>query len=213
MAGPDKGVKPRYHRASPADSVPGKMTHGLPSESTQTPLAYNKASPGDSAKGKAGWRQMTPSERNNWRLKHGIAPTSADPSAIGKATRAAAKEAHAKGELSEQDRRDQKIIQVRELDEAKYNTEIRDAAARRGVKSFQKREKEGGGGAFSYRAKKETFTPTPESPVGNVADRARDRIRSRKHNRNMSSLNTNTTGLQSSTFSAGLLPDTAPGNI
>ena len=88
------------------------------------PMSFSEATEGSTDRGKAGYGRMTSSERSDWKVKHGVAPTAADPSALGKATRAAAKAARAKGELSEQDQRDQKIIKVREIEEAKYDAAV-----------------------------------------------------------------------------------------
>lgn len=81
------------------------------------------------AKGTKEWSygELTEEEREGWKVKHGIAPTAADPSSYGIASRAKAKAAKARGELTDKDKRAQGIIQTREGDKAKYAADLKRA--------------------------------------------------------------------------------------
>ncbi len=73
---------------------------------------------------KAGYKTMTDSEREEYRVKNmGIAPTKTDDySAWGIARKAAADEAHSEGKMSRQDKKDQKTIDAR--DASRHNYEV-----------------------------------------------------------------------------------------
>ena len=64
---------------------------------------------------------MTQSEMDEWKTQHHIAILGPDPSAAGQAMRKAAEEAHAKGQLSDYDKREQKVLFNRQLNINKYN--------------------------------------------------------------------------------------------
>ncbi len=83
-------------------------------------LSFEKAT-GDN---KAGYNTMTDSEREDYRVKSmGIAPTKTDDySDWGIARKAAADEAHAEGNLSAQDKKNQKTIDAR--DASRHNYEV-----------------------------------------------------------------------------------------
>ena len=64
---------------------------------------------------------MTQSEMDEWKTQHHVAILGPDPSAAGQAIRKAAEEAHAKGQLSDYDKREQKLLLNRQLNANKYN--------------------------------------------------------------------------------------------
>jgi len=196
------------YRPSAYKSVYGPVKHKPAFGKKERELAdltksFNEAT-GSGAKGKAGYSRMTEDEREKWKVEHGIAPTSADPSAIGVATRAAAKSAHARGELSEKDKRSKKIITARGLDKDKYDAYIEAARARRGNKSSIEKKTTPGAGIVKSSVNESNATDTTTPTVSNVGDRIRDRIRSRK----LGNLGSNTTGFDNPMFSANLLPNT-----
>lgn len=99
--------------------------------SGQKPLTFNQASQPDTNKGRAGYSRMTQDEREKYKVAHGIAPTAADPSAGGVAEREEAKIAKSRGLLSKKEIRAKKIVKTREIDEAKYYSDIKASQAAR----------------------------------------------------------------------------------
>ena len=85
-------------------------------------LTYEQAT-GDN---KAGYASMTDSEREEYRVKSmGIAPTKTDDySDWGIARKVAADEAHSEGKMSVQDKKDQRIIDTRDMDRGKYKQKV-----------------------------------------------------------------------------------------
>lgn len=81
------------------------------------------------AKGTKEWSygELTSDEREGWKVKHGIAPTAADPSAGGVAEREEAKIAKSRGLLSKKEIRAKKVVKTREIDKAKYYAGIKAA--------------------------------------------------------------------------------------
>ena len=176
---------------------------GSPGKKEKKPPSYSEASQGSTTKGKAGYKSFTEDEREDWKVTHGIAPTSEDPSAIGQATREAAKAAHARGELSDEDRRDQGIVEVRELDEAKYNTKLEAARTARANLDSISSNKMSGSSVFANRAKEGTGFGT-SSPVAAVVSSIRSKAKLKKSRLNPS-------GFEDTVFSADLMPKTGSG--
>lgn len=112
----------------------------------------------------ASWDQMTADERDKYRVSHGIAPTAADPSKRGVATRAAAKAANAQGKLSKKEIKAEKVVKGREIDEAKYSAGVKaakTAAARAKAEAEAKAKKDKlFGGARGSKAMKKSSSRT-----------------------------------------------------
>lgn len=166
------------------------------------PPSYSEATGGSTTKGKAGYKNFTEDERADWKVNHGIAPTSEDPSAIGQAAKKAANAAHASGELSDKDRRDQGIVEVREMDETKYNAALEAARTARSSNELN-RYKMSGSSVFSNRAKEGTGFGT-SSPVAAVVSSIKSKVRRKKTRLNSS-------GFEDPVFSADLMPKTGVG--
>ncbi len=179
---------------------------GSPGKKEKKPPSYNEASGGKTTKGKAGYKDFTENEREDWKVKHGIAPTSEDPSAIGQASRAAAKAAHARGELSDKDRRDQGIIEVRELDEAKYNDMLEAARTARGNLNDTINKKKHGSAVFSGREQERSPANT-SAAVANIAGK----IRGRNSRNKAKPSRLSSPGFEDRVFSADLMPNTGDG--
>ena len=175
-------------------------------EKEKKPPSFNKFTGGNTTKGKAGYSRMTEDEREDWKVAHGIAPTSEDPSAIGQASRAAAKAAHARGELSDKDRRDQGIIEVRELDEAKYNDMLEAARTARTNMSDTGRKKPQGSRIFSGREQERSPANT-SAAVANIAGK----IRGRNSRNKAKPSRLSSPGFEDRVFSADLMPNTGDG--
>ncbi len=174
---------------------------GSSDKKAKKPLSYNEATGGKTTKGKAGYKKFTEDEREDWKVAHGIAPTSEDPSAIGQATREAAKAAHARGELSDKDRRAQGIVEVRELDEAKYNAMLESARTARSNISDITSKKTHGSQIFSSSPEQGVDSGDTSSPVAGVASKVRGRIKNRRSKLDSS-------GFEGAVFSANLMPNT-----
>jgi len=99
----------------------------------QTPKADPSKRPSyREAKGAKGTKQwsygeLTADEREDYKVKHGIAPTAADPSKYGVAQRAKDKAIKARGEFTQRELKAQEVTQTREIDKAKYESGIKAA--------------------------------------------------------------------------------------
>ena len=106
------------------------------------PISYEQATGGD---------PLTDSEREESRVKRGVAPTKVDDySDWGVARKAAADEAHAEDRMSVQDKKDQLLIDAR--DESRYNYEAKPQQQKQQEAKATKNKRQAASNKSKYKA-------------------------------------------------------------